>query len=201
MRVMSPLRNLVIASVAVISFSAGASSLSLIGGEIDAKSRTARTKVASELLADLERLASLVQSPRPSESAWVESERAQIAKIKDSDALTGRFIQLMNTAEFQQSAVYAHLQEVKNALLCITQSPATLQREMLCWSVASLLLDESDVFDFGVNVLVKAKRLPEDLHQKLGTGATDGIQFRNRMLARGIQRYIMLPYLRGEVTR
>lgn len=197
---MSPLRNLLIASVAAISFSAGASSLGLITGEIDAKSRTARAKAASELLADLERLSSLVQSPRPSESAWVEFEQARIAKIKDSDA-TGRFIQLQNTAEFQQSAVYAHLQEVKNALLCITQSPATLQSEMLCWSVASLLLDESDVFDFGVNVLVKAKRLPEDLHLKLGSAATDGIQFRNRLRARGIQRYIVLPYLRGEVAR
>ena len=198
---MSPLRNLLIASAAVLSLSTEASSLSLLTGELDAKSRTARVKVASELLADLERLSSLVQSPRPSESAWVESEQAQIAKIKDSEAALGRVTQLHKTAEFQQSKVYAHLQETKNALLCVIQSPATLQREMFCWSVASFLLDESDVFDYGIDVLVKAKRLPGDLHRKVGTGTIEGIQLRNRWLSRGIQQHIMFPYLRGEVAR
>ena len=194
-------RILLIASAAVISVAAEANSLGLITGEIEAKSRTARAKVASELLTDVDRLASLVQSPRPSETAWVESEQAQIAKIKDTDISLSRVTQLHKSAEFQQSKVYSHLQEIRSALNCVIQAPPTLQREMFCWSVASFLLDESDIFSYGIDILVTAKRLPEDLPRRGGVTTLEGIQLRNRWFSRGIQQHIMFPYLRGEVIR
>lgn len=198
---MSLLRSLLLTSVAFVPLIAEANTLDLISGELAAKSRMARAKVASELLADIDRLADLVQSPRPSEAAWVESEQAQIAKIKDADISLARVNQLHKSAEFQQSKVYSHLQEIRSALHCVIQAPPTLQREMFCWSVASFLLDESDVFNYGMEVLVRAKRLPEDLPRKVGVATLEGIQFRNRWLSRGIQQHIMFPYLRGEITR
>jgi hypothetical protein len=195
------LRALLTAGIAFWAMSSHANSLRLISGNFDAKNSVERTKVATEVFADMDRLSSMIQSPRPSESAWVEAEQSQISKIRDVEARNERISQLHKTPEFQQMKVHTHLQELRNALQCVAKDPPTLQREMFCWAVASYLLDETDVFSYGLKVLVSAKRLPEDLPKKLGVGSIEFVQFQSRWLSRGIQQYIVLPYLRGDLVR
>ena len=181
--------------------SAQAEPLSIIAGEVNAKSRAARTKAASELLGDVERLSAILQSPRPAEIAWVEDEQAQIAQIKSTDDSLARISQLHRTPEFQQLKVYRHVQEIREALKCVIQNPPTLQREMFCWAAASFLLDDTDVFSYGMGVLVRANRLPDDLAKRMGMSSEDGVQIRYRWISRAMQQYVVLPYLRGDVVK
>jgi len=171
---------------------------SLLSGEVDVKRPTERVKAAQELLFQFDKLATLVQSPRPSESAWVQNEQADIRRIADADASTSRAIQLLQAPEYQQQNVYAHVQEVRNALRCIIDSPPSVQREVFCWAVASFLLNERGVFYDGVLVLARAKRLPDDFHARAGAASPDGISLIYGLHSKSIQQYVVLPYLRGD---
>ena len=195
------LRALLTAGIACFAVSSAANGLRLLSGEFDAKSKTERATLAAEVLQEIDRLANMIQAPRPSEVAWVEAEQSQISRIKDVDASNARSLQLHKAPEFQQMKVYEHLKELRNSLLCVTQSPPILQREMFCWAVASYLLDDTDVFSYGLEVLMSAKRLPDDLPKKLGVGSFEGVQLRSRWFGRGIQQHITLPYLRGDFVR
>ena len=194
------MKKLLLIIIAAISWSAEAGPLGLLPVQLDVEKYASRAAAASAALADLKRLYDVVQSPKPSENAWVASERTQIAEIKDLDAKVARFILLEKSAEYQQSKLHNHLQEINKALLCVMQNPESLQREMYCWSVASFLLDD-ELFDYGIKLLINSKRLPENLPIKIGTSTPEGIQLRYRLLSRGIQESIMFPYLQGKVTR
>lgn len=198
---MKLLKPLLVAGIAFWAISSPARGLSLIAANFDAKNKAERVKVAREVLSEVERLANLIQSPRPSETAWVEAEKSEISNIKDVEASNARFSQLLRAPEFQQIHVHKHLQELRDALLCVVTNPPTLRREMFCWAVASYLLDEPDVFSYGIKVLVDAKRLPEDLPKKLALDSIDTVQVKSRMFARRIQEYISFPYLRGEIVK
>jgi cytochrome c556 len=172
---------------------------SLASGDVDVKRRSERVKAAQELLRQFDKLASLIQSPRPSEAAWVQAEQAEIKRLANSEASTARAIQLLQTPEFQQQNVYAKVQEVRNALRCIIDSPPTAKREMFCWAAAAFLLDDRGVFYDGLLVLLRAKRLPDDLHVRAGAASLDGISLLYGLHAKAIQQYVVLPYLRGDI--
>lgn len=176
-----------------------ATSLLLASGAIDAKARVSRLKAARELLAEFDRFADLVQSPRPTEVAWVEAEQASIAKINNSDDSLARTIQLLSTAEYQQLKVHNHVQEVRNALKCVIDSPATLQREIFCWAAASYLLGDAATLADGTRVLIRAKRLPDDTPTRVGAGTEAGITLLYGLVSRRIQQHLVLPFLRGEI--
>lgn len=174
------------------------SAASLASGNLEVKRRSERVKAATELLADFDKLATLVQTPRPSEETWVKAEQADIAKIVDSEVNTARSIQLLQTPEFQQRNVYTYTQEVRNALRCVIDSPPTVHREVFCWAAASFLLNERSVFYDGLSILVRARRLPEDLPARVGSASFDGISLLYGFHSRAIQQYVVLPYLRGD---
>jgi hypothetical protein len=191
----SPFGMLVLSLVASSCFAA-----SLASGSVDIKRRSERVAAAQELLAKFERLASLVQPPRPSEATWVLAEQAEIKKLRNSEASTTRAIQLLQTPEFQQQNVYTHVQEVRNALRCVIDSPPTVRREIFCWASVAFLLDDRAIFYDGLLVLVRAKRLPEDLPVRAGAATLDGISLLYGLHAKSIQQYFVLPYLRGELN-
>jgi hypothetical protein len=186
----------VLASCMIVSTSLAAS---LASGDVDVKRRSERVKAAQDLLTQFDKLASLIQSPRPNEAAWVQAEQAEIKKLANSEASTARAIQLLQTPEFQQQNVYVNAQEVRNALRCVIDSPPTAQREVFCWAAAAFLLDDRGVFYDGLLVLVRAKRLPEDLHVRAGAATLDGISLLYGLHAKAIQQYVVLPYLRGDI--
>jgi hypothetical protein len=171
---------------------------SLLSGEVDVKRPAERLKAAQELLSQFDKLATLVQPPRPSESAWVQTEQAAITRIADAEASTSRSIQLLQAPEYQQENVYVQVQEVRNALRCIIDSPPSVQREVFCWAVASFLLNNRGVFYDGVLVLVRAKRLPDDFHARAGAASLDSLSFIYGLHSKSIQQYVVLPYLRGD---
>ncbi len=163
------------------------------------KRRPERVKAAQHLLSEVDKLAGLIQSPRPSEAAWVKAEQAEIRKLANSEASTARSIQLLQTPEFQQQNVYSSIQDLRSALRCVIDSPPTTQREIFCWASAAYVLDYRDVFYDGLQVLVRAKRLPEDIGVRAGAGSLDGISLFYRIHAQSIQQYLVLPYLRGDI--
>lgn len=189
----SLLSLLIFATLASTSLAA-----TMMSGEVDVKRRSERVKAAQELLSQFDKLATLVQSPRPAESAWVQTEQADIKRIADAEVSTARSIQLLQAPEFQQQHVYAHVQEVRNALRCIIDAPPSVQREVFCWATAAFLLNDRGVFYDGVLVLVRSKRLPDDLQTRAGAASIDGISFLYGFHAKSIQQYVVLPYLRGD---
>lgn len=171
----------------------------LISGAFDANSRKERTQIARDVLADVKLLADLVPIPRPSDLAWVEEERAAIQRLGSSEASTARLTQFYESAEFQHVKVHNNLREIQNAFNCIIDSTVQLRREIFCWATAGFLLGEKSVFGDGVRILHRTKRLPEDTVKRGKVGTLDGFALRYEIYSRGIQEYLVLPYLKGDL--
>ena len=167
----------------------------LINGSFDASSKKARIDVARNLLDKVNRLADLVPTPRPSDLSWVEEEHAAIDRLGNSEASRARLEQFYETPEFQHVKLYNLLLNVKNAIACVLESNVQLRREISCWATASFLLGDRNTLTYGMTILQRAKRLPEDTLQKEKVGSLDLFQY----YSRGIQEYLVLPYLRGEI--
>jgi hypothetical protein len=166
----------------------------LISGSFNAKAWDERSRLARDVLADVDKLADLVQTPRPWAVAWVEEERAAILRL-GSQAAKVRSFQLLSSPEYHHVKLYNHLQEIKKAFRCVIDPATGLQREMYCWAAAALLLGDRLVFEEGVKALQRDKRLPDDTRSsKVGAGSLD-IGLRYEMYSRGIQEYLVLPYL------
>jgi hypothetical protein len=200
---MSIIRTIVVISLLTLvsPVFAQPQAINLVNGEFDFRDKSVRVGIALSVLRGIDNLADFVQSPRPSEIEWVESERARIGRIIDNDIQISRFTQFYHTPEFQHLKLHSHLNEIKSALQCVVEPATPLQRELFCWSQAGFLMDETDIFGHAVRTLVSAKRLPEDLAKKIGRGSLDGIQLWYRFYSRGIQQHLVMPYLRGLIVK
>lgn len=165
----------------------------LIDGKFDAASRAARSHVARDLLTAVNSFADFVPTPKPSDVAWVDAENAALSKISDRTASFNRMAQFYESAEFQNVQLYNVLQSVKSSLACVLDpNVAAVRREVYCWASASLLLSNKSIYSEGIRVLRQSNKLPDN-----PATSTADVLFSG--LGRGIQQYIVLPYLRGDI--
>ena len=163
----------------------------LINGDFDATSRKERSEIARELLNYVENLSIYVTTPKPSEIEWLDAEQQAIAKLKETDAWSGRMAQLYDSPEFQHQKLYGLLDDIKTQLGCVIGEDTILRREILCWSITSLRLSDRTTFDDAITILKRHGKLPEDIPD--GYGEFYG------WYASGINEYIVIPYLRGSI--
>lgn len=170
------------------TFTSGA----LIDGKFDAASRAVRSQIARDLLTRVNAFADLVPTPKPTDVAWVDAENAALSKISDSTASFNRTTQFYESVEFQNVKLYNVLQSVRSALACVLDTNVPVRREIYCWASASLLLSNQTTYSDGIRVLRQSNKLPD-------TPVTSTAQLLFSGLGRGIQEYVVLPYLRGDI--
>lgn len=195
-------------AILIFAFPAqAADSADLIGGKFNATSHKVRGEIARKLLTTVHRLSIYVPTPKPSESAWVEQEGIVIQKLNtdndDSTAANSRRLQYVHSPEFQQQKLYTVLADIENALSCAAAPNTPLRKEIMCWSVASFLLTDHSMFNDSIAILLKAGRLPKDVTEHksdvmLGSESL-GFGFWYEAYGRGIQEYIVIPYLKGQL--
>ena len=126
------MRRIVLAMLlTIVSGSSGAldaNSVDLGSGTFDASSRKERIQLAKEVLADVNKLADVLSSPRPADVTWVDEEQAAIQRLESSKATYARRSQFYQSPEFQHVKVYGHLREIKNALNCVIDSTVQIGR-------------------------------------------------------------------------
>lgn len=181
-----------------------ADSSDLINGKFNAASHKARGEIARDILTMVRHLYSYVPTPKPTESAWVEQEGNEINKLVtlgETKAADSRRIQYYESPEFQQQTLHNALADLQNALSCAAAPSTPFRKEIMCWSVASFLLTNHDLFNNSIPILLKAGRLSKDaidagasIHNgPLGFGAT------YEWYGRGIHEYIVIPYLKDQL--
>ena len=164
-------------------------------GGFNAKARDVRTELARNALTELNLFADLLPTPRPSDVVWAEEEQAAIRQLTDGNAILSRHEQLYASPEFQHVRVYNFLKAIQDAFRCVIDPTTGLQREMVCWASAALLLGDHFVFGDGVGILARSKRLPD----KTRWGDYDSVAFFFNTYSRGIHEYLILPYLKGDL--
>ena len=171
---------------------------SLIDGRFDANSRRARVELAREMLVEVNRLAEVVSPPRPYDVAWVAEQHAALSSLDVGNGFSTRVDLFYRTPAFQHVKLYNVLRELRNAVACVVEPSVALRRELSCWAAAALLLADRSTFVESVSALRQAKRLPEEAVRD-HVGTAEGLATRYSLYARGINEYLVLPYLRGDL--
>lgn len=171
----------------------------LVDGKFDATSRKERGEIAKDLRERVHRLAQYLPSLKPQESAWLTQESEAIDRLGQSEAALSRRVQLATSPEFQHKKLHGALAAIRDALACAGDPSTSRSREMMCWSVGSFLLTDRAMFNDSISILRKAGRLPPDVekHAILGPESL-GFGYFYDLWGRGIQEYIVIPYLKGQ---
>ena len=172
---------------------------SLIDGRFEANSRRARVELAREMLVEVNRLADVVSPPRPYDLAWVAEQHAALSSLDGGNGFSTKVDLFYRTPAFQHVRLYNVLRELKNAVACVSEPNVTLRRELSCWAAAALLLADRSTFVDSMNALKQARRLPDDPVYKEVFGTPEGIAARYSLYSRGINQYLVLPFLRGDL--
>ena len=131
----------------------------------------------------------------------MESEQIAIEKLKGTDAWTERIQKFYESPEFQQQKLKSHLNNIINSLQCVTNEKINLKSEILCWAVASHSLSDELTLNFSIMILKRSRRLPEDIAKKAGLNESLGYGANYNWYARGINEYIIIPYLSGRIIK
>ena len=174
----------------------------LIIGGFDATSKTKRVQIGRDVLLEVEKISKFLPTPPPSDQAWLREEALAIRKLGSSDAAVSRHQQLVKTQEFQHQELFKALLAIKDALHCVLDESTPLHKEIMCWAVASLMLTDSDMLNDSISILLKSGRLPKDIHNHVMLGSKDlGHSYIWVFAGRGMHKYIVIPYLRGELNQ
>jgi hypothetical protein len=172
---------------------------SLISGEFNANERTVRVEIAKDILTQIELLDSYLLNTKPSELSWIEMERAAIDKLKGTDAWGTRMGQFYESPEFQNQKLKALLSNVRKGLECVINDKVKTNSEILCWAVVVHNLSDKATLDDSIAILVKHGRLPPDIAKKARLVEATGFGTKFTWYARGIQEFIVIPYLAGNM--
>jgi hypothetical protein len=142
-----------------------------------------------------------VPVPRPSEVYWVNSEKAAIEMVTDPEAKSVRLVKLSDGPEFQQIRLRADLQKIINFLDAITTRNIPVQKEMLYWCIASHGLTNNEDMNDAIKILIQAGRLPEDIASKVKLGQSIGYTGVLGWFGRGIQEFLVIPFLAGTIKK
>jgi len=183
------------AGVAVVVVWSSAHAEILIS-DYDMKKRSDRVKIAKSLLSDFQDLLNSIPIARPKDVEWVKEEREALARIASPPA--ERTIALIRTPEFQQVKVREELATLISWLKCASEA-REIRQEVYCWSGATLLLTDEDLFDFGLRTL-KEKRLVGTVVGKDHQISDEyGIAPLTRLTGRRIHLSVTMTYLKGEL--
>lgn len=171
----------------------------LIDGHFDTMSKKERAEIARALREKVQKLAQYLPTPRPQESAWLKQESDAIDRLGKSDAELSRRVKLAESPEFQHAKLHSNLTAIRDALTCAAEQSHSISREIMCWSIASLLLTDRAAFNDAVLILLRAGRLPRDIDKQAMLGSESvGFGLFFDMWGRGIQEYVVIPYLKSQ---
>jgi hypothetical protein len=171
---------------------------------LDGQARSDRLKYARAALIHVDAVRSMTPTLKPSEVEWLEGERRALAKTVGTSG-TNRTILLVNSPEYQQERFLRVLNEAADALRCVGESSVVLKREIFCWAVASYWLGRRSDLDDAVRTLRQSGRLPKQSLAMPGNTSEDvdetllGIAY--GIVSREVQEQLVLPYLKGDLTR
>ena len=171
----------------------------LINGDFNSSSRKDRLEICYDVRSKVMNLLQYVPIPKPSEVDWVNSERAAIEIITDPEAKSARLEKLSEGPEFQQIRLRADLQQIINFMDAITTRNIPVKKEMLYWCIASHGLTNNEEMNDAIKILIQAGRLPEDLALKVKLGQAIGYTGVLGWFGRGIQEFLVIPFLAGKI--
>jgi hypothetical protein len=182
-------------------FAIGANADTLLLGAFNANSRDDRKEIAKALLEKIEKMASFLPEPKPSETSWLEQEKKEIDKLAGKDAYLSRITSYYGSTEYHHKWLYDALQNSIKHLKCVINDKVPLKSEMLCWAIASSQLSIHVSTNDAVKVLIENKRLPMDIAMKCGLvpGIEIGTLF--QFWGRKINDHIIIPYLAEKITK
>ena len=168
----------------------------LIGGKFDPSSRKDRAEIAASLEAELQNLNQYLPIQKPEEQVWLKEENAAIDSINDKEAKKSRFTKLVLSPEFNHAKLHENLSSLLNSLTCASNLKISTSKEMTCWSVASLTLTDSSMFNDTISNLIQNGRLSKnDTENVVNPIGPNGYGFFYNVYGRGILSYILIPYL------
>lgn len=173
----------------------------LISGGFDSQSRDARIDVARDALKHVRVLADFLPTHKITEVKWIEKERAEIAKLNNSKAENSRLVKLFGGPEFQHQKLDGLLKTILDALECAANPNVELKGEMLCWSVASFNMTDSVTLTDSIRILRNSGILPANIVQQAELSDVNGLGDEYTWLGRGMQEYILIPYLAGKIKK
>lgn len=151
------------------------------------------------MLVEVNRLADIVAPPRPYDITWVAEQHAALSSLEGGNGFSTKVDLFYRTPAFQHVRLYNVLRELKNAVACVAEPNVALRRELSCWAAAALLLADRSTFVDSMNALKQANRLPEHAAHRDNLGTAEGLAVRYSLYSRGINEYLVLPYLRGDL--
>ena len=173
----------------------------LIDGKFNATSRKARLEIAADLRQRTTDLLSYISIPTPNAVDWVLSEQREIEKIQNTQAQSERQEKLYDSPDFQQVKLRAELLEIIHALNEIMKQNISTRVEMAYWCRVSLGLTNNESMNDAIRILIQSGRLPSDLPNKVKLGGAIGYTGVLGWWGRGIQEYLIIPYLEGKLRK
>lgn len=167
------------------------SSMDLIDGDFNARSKTDRLLIAIDLAKSIYQLNAKIPSISRDEKHKIAQEQHAIDSIRDKNIKEQRIATLVNTPDFQQEKLKEYLSDVNNTLTCI-KTEVVVSHEMYCWSYLGFLLTNPVILNDAMLVLEKSGKLPKSVDPDL-------MREQYNWYGRGILQYIIIPYIGGEM--
>jgi hypothetical protein len=177
----------------------------LTSGKFNKNSKKERQAIAQGLLDHLDQLNAYVPNLKPSELEWIDKEKQALDKL-EGDAWMQKLMKIEWAPETHTKTIKLYLKAVLESLNEIVgNKDLTLREEVLCWAHIVLILIKDTTFNESLAVLEKNGRiqLTKDIKDRLllADGKSVGLWVIYNLYGEYIQLYIVLPYLRGEISK
>ncbi len=173
-----------------------ANSGDLINGEgVYAHSREYRTALASSLEQLVRPLYQSVPNLSPDERAWLQAEQSRIDGISDQTSKNRQIVLFTESHEFHIARAKQGLGQQLEMIECIENPRVTIQAEMVCWAILSLILQDPFLFE-SMEILSDHGRIAVPTTSIIANTSLGLDIF--RFYGRGILKFILIPYLLAE---
>ncbi len=182
----------------------GLNPCNLIFKTCDTTKKSNRIYIAKRLLKDAQCLDTMIPNLKPSEIEWLEKEGKAIAKMKDSG---NRFMNFYNSSEYQTREIKDELKILifSLSLLANQIQPISIEKEMMVWGWISHDLVGSDFSDPLMLLRKKLIRIYGENYDNCGISLlptySDNPWVLHKIIGRNILGFIILRYLKGDITK
>lgn len=195
---------LITASICTVSNSFAKSTVeagSLILGKFNHNSKIDRLEIAQDLLKKINSLNSHISNPTPDELNWINAERKESKKSLD------RYARFVDSPEFQKFKLKEYIKAMQDSLQCVINNIKinNTPKEMYCWEYVSYLLVDQDTINDSIKILQSNNKISRYLGKYEDNGLNPvhnphGYSGFYHSEGEGIMRYIIMPYLSGNIT-